>query len=479
MKEKVLSVGIDMGTSTTEVIFSYIVVENMAAGFRVPNIQIVDKQVIYRSQVHITPLLSNTVLDIDQIIEIIQKEYEKAGFLPGEVKTGAVIITGDTARKENAQLVLKKISDFAGDFVVATAGPELESVLAGKGSGAEAFSKKNKGKIINLDIGGGTTNTAIFENGEVIQTGCFDIGGRLFRYDEETKKVTYLYHKIQKLLSMAGCEVSVGDILRDEDIEIIAEILAQGIVEIIFPNEKSALSSFLSTNLLSYHMEKPDYVSFSGGVGDLIYKEEMPNRYVFGDIGVILAEKIRNRITQKEKQFELIHPKETIGATVVGAGTHSMNISGSTITVTAKSHLPLINLPLLKMGNILKMSDDEIRREFNKRIKWLQGDDFTLNIAFALETDEILSFQQIQLLAEKIVLGIERYMETQSLLVVILKEDMGKVLGQSIKKLLPKEKEIICLDDINVGSGDYIDIGRPVGVGDALPIVIKTIAFVY
>ena len=61
MREELLSVGIDIGTSTTQLIFSKLIVENEASAFTVPRISIVDKEIIYRSDVYFTPLISNTI----------------------------------------------------------------------------------------------------------------------------------------------------------------------------------------------------------------------------------------------------------------------------------------------------------------------------------------------------------------------------------------------------------------------------------
>ena len=94
---------------------------------------------------------------------------------------GAVIITGETARKSNSSKVLQALSGYAGDFVVATAGPDLESIIAGKGAGTETLSREHRGNIVNFDIGGGTSNLAMFRAGDVVDTACFDIGGRLIK----------------------------------------------------------------------------------------------------------------------------------------------------------------------------------------------------------------------------------------------------------------------------------------------------------
>ena len=145
MQETILSVGIDIGTSTTQLIFSRLTIENLASNYTVPRISIVNKEVIYRSGIHFTPLKSQTEIDAAQVKDIIRDEYRKADMRPEDLQTGAVIITGETARKQNANTVLESLSDMAGDFVVATAGPDLESVLSAKGAGTDK-SQKRKGR---------------------------------------------------------------------------------------------------------------------------------------------------------------------------------------------------------------------------------------------------------------------------------------------------------------------------------------------
>ena len=119
-----LSVGIDIGTSTTQVVFSRLELQNTSGFFSVPNVAITEKKLLYKSTPHSTPLSAAYRLDADKLEEIVRQEYEKAGYLPENVETGAVIITGESARKENAALVLSTLSRLAGDFVVSTAGPD-------------------------------------------------------------------------------------------------------------------------------------------------------------------------------------------------------------------------------------------------------------------------------------------------------------------------------------------------------------------
>jgi ethanolamine utilization protein EutA len=209
MREEILSVGIDIGTSTTQLVFSKIIIENLASNFSIPRISIVDKQIIYRSEIYFTPLKSQREIDGEKIRELVEGEYHKAGIAPLDVKTGAVIITGETARKQNANDVLQKLSGLAGEFVVATAGPDLEGIISARGAGADKISEEEDSTVINLDVGGGTTNIAVFKEGKLLDTGCLDIGGRLIRIDEFSGKVLYIAEKIKEIIKLKHVSIAI------------------------------------------------------------------------------------------------------------------------------------------------------------------------------------------------------------------------------------------------------------------------------
>lgn len=103
MKETICSVGIDIGTSTTQLVFSRLTMENRSAGSRIPRIEIVEKEIAYRSPIYFTPLRTEDRIDAGRLKEILKKEYVQAQIRPEDVKTGAVIITGETARMEKCR----------------------------------------------------------------------------------------------------------------------------------------------------------------------------------------------------------------------------------------------------------------------------------------------------------------------------------------------------------------------------------------
>ena len=183
MSDILRSVGLDVGTTSTQMIFSELTVENKASVFAVPEMEIARRDIRYRSPVYFTPLLDESHVDAEALRELVAEEYRKAGIRRESVDTGAIIITGETSRKENARAVLDALSDFAGEFVVATAGPDLESVLAAKGAGAVDYSQRTGKTVLHMDIGGGTSNIALIRDGKIERTGCLNVGGRLLKFD--------------------------------------------------------------------------------------------------------------------------------------------------------------------------------------------------------------------------------------------------------------------------------------------------------
>lgn len=475
MKEEILSAGIDIGTSTTQLVFSKITIENTASSFSIPRIKIVDKEVIYRSNIYFTPLISQNRIHGKKVREIIETEYANAGVTPSDVKTGAVIITGETARKENASEVLQTLSGLAGDFVVATAGPDLESIIAGKGAGADKISREEGCTVVNLDIGGGTTNLSVFRDGEVIDTGCLDIGGRLIKIDKVSKEIIYIAPKIKELARSEDVYIEEGQIVNEEKIKKIVLAMVKLLEESVGLKERTKMYEKIITNKgikADYHM---DYVTFSGGVADYIYGGKHEDSFKYGDIGVMLGQYIKD--SDINLNIKLRESSETIRATVVGAGTHTTDISGSTITYT-EDIFPIMNLPILKLSKEDELNGFQtIEKAIEEKLKWFDLDNESQQVGVALKGPKNPSFVEIQELGKAIIKGMKEQLKKDFPLIVIIENDIAKVLGQTIYKHLNFKKKVICIDSIKVENGDYIDIGKPLVNGKVVPVVIKTLVF--
>ncbi|RMD02083.1 ethanolamine ammonia-lyase reactivating factor EutA [Clostridium autoethanogenum] len=476
MKQEILSVGIDIGTSTTQLVFSRITIENMASSFSIPKINIVDKKVIYKSNIYFTPLVSQNEIDGSLVRKIVESEYKKAGIKPEEVETGAIIITGETARKENAREILDEMSGLAGDFVVATAGPDLESIIAGKGAGTNIISKEENCTAANMDIGGGTTNLAVFKEGEVIDTGCLDIGGRLIKIDKNTHEITYIASKIKKLADKYGINIKVGEIPDISDVENIVKKMVELLEQSVGMKNQTHEYEEIITNKglkLNYNI---DCITFSGGVANYIYAGgDEEDVYKYGDIGVLLGRCIKNStLTQK---FNLEKSRETIRATVVGAGSHTTDISGSTITYT-KNVFPIKNIPVVRVHQRNNSIDcSYISETLKERLHWFKVENEFQQVAIAIDGTKSPSFKEVQQMASSVISGVSDILDEEYPLFVIVENDMGKVLGQTIYKMLDYKKDVICIDSIKVEAGDYVDVGKPLMHGRVVPVVIKTLAF--
>ena len=471
-KETLLTVGIDLGTSTTQLVLSELTVENFASAFTVPRISISDKKVIYRSDIIFTPLLNQSEIDAEPIKAFVAEQYRQAGIHKQDIQMGAVIITGETARKSNANNVLRALSGYAGDFVVATAGPDLESIIAGKGAGAQTYSETKRKPVVNLDIGGGTTNLAVFKDGEVIDTACFDIGGRLIKLDQQ-QKITYIAPKIQEIINKKGLTLHLGDQANEQNLlPIISELVAV-LENSIGLGTQSPFYQLLVTNHPLRKGEELPIVTFSGGVADCL-NTTSTNLFKYGDIGLLLGKYLRKSLIFSEK--EVLESAETIRATVVGAGSHTAEISGSTIAYREQI-LPVKNIPILKLAQEDEtLTVTELGQRIQEKLNWHRIEE-TPQIALAIRGMSNPTFADIQRYGQGIVEGLASLVAEQIPIIVMVDEDMAKALGHALSAHLPKDYPFICLDSVKVENGDYVDIGLPVAEGTVLPVIVKTLVF--
>ena len=441
--KRLRSVGLDVGTTSTQLVVSELEVENRAGSFSVPELVIGQRRILYESPVHFTPLLGDALVDGEGIRRIVEQEYRAAGICREDVDTGAVIITGETSRKENARAVVAALAELAGDFVVATAGPELESILAAKGAGAVAFSAASGKRVLHIDIGGGTSNLALIEDGRIVKTGCMNVGGRLIKTDH-TGAVCYLSPVLKELCKLKMNEIPTADHLRSLTLQLTRGLeMAAGL------RQPDDLLEQLWTKEAGrpWQLEHPpEVISFSGGVADCIAKQLPEN--AFGDIGPLLGQTIRSSLLCRGA-YRL--GEQTIRATVIGAGCHSAQLSGSTVFYR-NIRFPLKNLPVIPFHPLR----DQLQEEYQQTGGIL-----------ALQLPPAPSFAQLEQIA-----GALAALPLQAMYVA-MEQDAAKALGQLLALQLPAGMPCLCIDGVHLEAGSFLEVGEP--VGPALPVVIRTL----
>lgn len=467
MKEKLYSMGIDVGTTTTQIIFSEIIIENCSTSKYIFKNEITQKEVLYKSEIYITPFVNKSVIDFEKLKYIIENEFVKSGVKKEEVSAGAIIITGDAAKCENAKEVLYALSDFSGKFVTASAGADLEAVFSGYGAGACKISKEAKGRVLNFDLGGGTTAISVFNSGEIEDAFAVDIGGRLVSFDDEGK-VNYISPKIQFLIKKMNLIIEAGE---KPDIKELIKLCYRFSTMLV---ELAGFSKIKMDTLKLFidHKNKKlpiDFITFSGGVAEYVYKdiEDINDNFTmfYKDIGPILGFCIKN--TFKSFKDKIIKSEETISAKVIGAGNNSFILSGDTVTFD-ESLLPLKNVPIIKAFQYETENYYNLYENLHNKLKLYEN----TPVAVAFKGPQSPSYSEISLMAGQII----KLCENRNLpVLVIVENDFARALGQKIKLELNNSKKVVCIDKINVNNGDYIDIFK--SVGDVLMVSVRTLTF--
>ena len=444
--------GLDVGTTSTQMIVSRLRVENKASEFTVPEMVITAREIRYESPVHFTPLQSEALVDGEALRELVLEEYRRAGLSREDVDTGAVIVTGETSRKENARQVLEALSGLAGDFVVATAGPDLESELAARGSGAVEYSAETGKTVLHMDIGGGTANLCLIRAGEIAATGCLNVGGRLLKLDE-AGTVTYVSPVLRGLWTLPP-----GRHPSQADIDDLCARLTQALEAAAGLTPAEALLRQLTTEgTRPLPLNAPGEeitLSFSGGVADCIAKNFPPE--AFGDMGPSLGRAIReSRLCQGEYRLG----EQAIRATVIGAGCHTTTLSGSTVFCRDVA-LPLQNLSSVVLS---RQEQETLPEGLPERLRAVEG-----RAIVALPGLPAPSYDEICALAEALLAAIPR-----GPVLLCLEEDHAKALGQAMA--CRTDRPILCIDRVRLSQGSYLDIGPPAGA--AYPLVVKTLVF--
>ena len=470
---ELVTVGIDIGSSTSHLIFAKVHLQRQTQGLS-SRYEVIKREILWQSPIHFTPFLNSGLIDADALGKTIEQAYFNAGLHSHDVDSGAVILTGEAIKRSNAKSIDELFAEQAGKFVCATAGHRLECVLAAHGSGAVERSKRLKQKVLHVDIGGGTTKFALIDAGTIVSIAACAIGGRLMATDDSGNWVRCddSILTVSNHLGILFDRVSdISDSQRQQIVICMAEVL----VSVISGSEPdSLLDTLLLTEPLSWPVV-PAEMSFSGGVSEFIYERESQP---LGDLSYDLANELNRQLRTAQGVPVTVDVQHGIRATVIGASQFTVQVSGKTIFSNSLEFLPLRNIPVVHPNIDLSQVDIDSELVAEEIIDACQMRDVERSgpVALAFSWCGEPSYQRLKAIADAIDGALCRP-ERITPLVVVIDGDVGRLLGRILSKELNKGDYLLSLDGIVLSDLDYIDVGEMINPPGVIPLVIKSLVF--
>src|SRR3954469_8767425 len=469
------SVGIDIGSAGTQVIFSKVHLRRLSEELT-SRYYVVGRETLFRSPVALTPYQSEERIDDAKLRAIIDDAYQHASISAKDIDTGVVILTGEALRRDNAQAIAGLLAEQGGDFVTATAGHHMEAMLAGYGSGAARISSDQGKRILNIDIGGGTTKLALVENGRVIATAAIHVGGRLQVVDE-SGRIVRLDPAGQHHAAQAGFHWHKGDRTDPAALDKVAEYMADALIAAIRmrPLPPPLLALYLTEPIAD--LARIDGVMVSGGVGEYVYGRESRD---FGDMGRRLGHAMRKRLDAGALGWPLLPAGECIRATALGASEYSVQLSGNTSTITdAGALLPRRNLQVVQPPYACEdaIDPDQLAAAIRSHLIAFDLTEGETEVALALRWLGAPSHERIFAFAQGIVRGMAQTIAKKKPLYIMLDGDVAQTLGSILREELDIQGEILCIDGVVLWDFDYIDLGRIRLPSMTVPVTTKSRVF--
>ncbi|MBX9760750.1 MAG: ethanolamine ammonia-lyase reactivating factor EutA [Beijerinckiaceae bacterium] len=466
---RLVSVGVDIGSSTSHLVFSRLLLERLDNRYIVT-----EREVFHESDVLLTPYADDMTIDATRLGAFIDLQYEAAGVDPSAIDTGALILTGVAVRRANSRAIGDLFAAQAGKFVSVSAGDGLETTLAAFGSGAAARSIRDGKRVMNIDIGGGTSKIAVCEKGEVVDMTAVDVGARIVSFDADGK-VVRVEEAGRRFAKEAGFDLVLGGFITEDQRTAMVERMADRLFEAMTQQVlKPETAGLLRLNALK-NDRKPEVVQFSGGVSEYVYGLQSKG---FGDLGPRLAKAMLKRV--QDWGVTLEKPDQSIRATVVGASQYTVQVSGSTIFVAPMETLPLRNLPVVVPDLPLSSEDldqnaiaDAVRQAL-RRLDLHEGEQA---VALCYRWEGSAMFRRLDDFCKGVYAGLSKQMEKGHPLVLVGDGDIGGLIGIHVREEAKLPNAVVSIDGIELKEFDFIDIGALLETSGAVPVVIKSLVF--
>jgi ethanolamine utilization protein EutA len=467
------TVGIDVGSAGTQVIFSRLHLQRRGSDLT-SRYTIVDRLTLHQSEVAFTPYLDEHNIDGGALGAIIDRAYAEARIAPDDIDTGVVILTGEALRRDNAEAIAQIIAAKGGDFVTATAGNHMEAMLAAYGSGAVRRSHEGGGRILSVDIGGGTTKLALIEAGQIRWTSALHIGGRLIV--TEADRVVRLDPSGEWHAHEAGFHLAVGARLTPADMDRIAGGMADRLARALSHSDDAALGHLFLTDP-PRDLAGVDGVIFSGGVGEYVYDRESRD---FHDLGLPLGRALRRLAEAGAFPGPLLPAGACIRATALGASEYSVQLSGQTSLITRPGKvLPRRNLQVVKTDLDLASEPDAavIAAAFRAQFTALDLDIATSGVALALDWKLLPEYARLRALADGIALAMQPRIAAGAPLHILIDGDVALTLGRILQDEIGLGVDLMVIDGVTLRTFDFIDLGRLRLPSLTVPVTIKSLLF--
>lgn len=466
---RLVSVGVDIGSSTTHMVLSRIVLERRDNRYIVTQ-----REVTHESDVLLTPYSDADTLDGDALRDFFDRQYALAGVLPEQIDTGALIMTGVAVRRRNARIIADVFSQIAGRFVSVSAGDALETQLSAFGSGAVGRSGRHGNRTMNIDIGGGTSKIAVCQGGELHGVTAIDVGARIVAFDADGR-VARIEEAARRLAEEADLELVMGEVPDGEGLARLVDLMADHLFAAMQGGRPaSATAELLRLDALPAG-PPPDALSFSGGVAEYVYGRDQGNH---GDLGPRLAEAIRRRVDGWGPELQVA--EQGIRATVVGASQYTVQVSGTTIFVEPTSLLPLRNVPVLTPRLPLhreELDADEIAAAVREALRQFDSMPKDQPAALCYRWEGSATFGRLDAFCRGVAAGMAGYTDLGHPLVLVGEGDVGGLVGIHVNQELALPIPVVSIDGLTLQAFDFIDIGELLATSGAVPVVIKSLVF--
>ncbi|SEM95342.1 ethanolamine utilization protein EutA [Pseudomonas sp. ok272] len=457
---QVLLLGLDFGSTTSSALIAQASISSHCITGRMA---LHEPVVLYRGEPVFTPFAGDAI-DERAVQRLIEGWLADAKVTPEALFSGGVIITGLAAQRNNAHALADLVGGLIGNALITRADDGgLESWLAFMGSCSALSRFHGERPILNLDIGGGTTNAALGLAGNVLASGCHFIGARHFQCVPGSYQLCAISPFGQVLLDELDIPVRLGDTLEtDQRDAIIGWYIAA--LEAIVSGDRHFFSSPAGqrTEQLPLHLPAlaaPLSLTFSGGVGELLYRhlqgETLPGTTHYGDLGIDLALAIAAH-PQLVGDANRLVPENRGRATVYGLTLHNTEISGSTLFLPQPHILPLKDLPIVARlptrASLAQLVDAITLAATSRGGACLQ----------LLDDGAPPGLDDIRQLGARLASAIAQVQPPAHWpLVLLLESNAGKALGNYASDWGRQPCNLVVIDEVRERHAHFINLGKP------------------